>query len=192
MSLRGRIVGLDVGHYKGVDPGAVDPIDLKHGDKFNTAETDVNNNIAYEIKTRLEQKGAKVVLTKDPNLYERVNKAVKGNADISVSIHQNSSTNDNAEGREILATGEPKSVSLANLVEQQIALKIPTQKSRGIKFRGDLAVLNQCRRHNIPAILIEYLFISNVKEEGLAHEAGFQKLAAEGTVAGIEKYFALH
>ena len=189
LPLAGKIIALDRGHLIGVDPGAVDPIDIKNNDHINSIEAAMNNDYAYDIRIRLEAKGATVFLTTGKDLSERVKQAKKAGAHILVSNHMNRVANAQPEGREILHNSTPDSLRLASVIEEEIALKLPTQKSRGLKLRADLSLLNWSKYLDIPVALIEIGFISNVKEEGLLHEAGFRKLAAEGIVEGIVKYF---
>lgn len=84
----GDTIFLDAGHNKGSNP-------FKRELNGVSFEGDHNWKIATKVKTLLEKKGLKVVMSKntieeDPSLPERVKKANQSNAGVMVSIHSNS------------------------------------------------------------------------------------------------------
>ena len=186
----GKIIVLDPGHG-GSDPGAIGPTGLQ--------EKQVTLPIAEYLKSILEAKGAKVILTRttDVDVYgphasgvdelqARVNVANGNQADAFISIHINSFSNPNVGG---IATyyfdGSDQSKKLASSVQEQIAEHRGFNGDRGIQ-PGNLYVL----RHSLmPSILVELGFISNPKEEGHLKESETQKDFANELAKGLELYF---
>ena len=186
----GKIIVLDPGHG-GSDPGAIGPTGLQ--------EKQVTLPIAEYLKSILEAKGAKVILTRttDVDVYgphasgvdelqARVNVANGNQADAFISIHINSFSNPNVGG---IATyyfdGSDQSKKLASSVQEQIAEHNGFNGDRGIQ-PGNLYVL----RHSLmPSILVELGFISNPKEEGHLRESATQKDFANELAKGLELYF---
>lgn len=186
----GKIIVLDPGHG-GSDPGAIGPTGLQ--------EKQVTLPIAEYLKSILETKGAKVILTRttDVDVYgphasgvdelqARVNVANGNQADAFISIHINSFSNPNVGG---IATyyfdGSDQSKKLASAVQAQIAEHIGFNGDRGIQ-PGNLYVL----RHSLmPSILVELGFISNPKEEGHLKEASTRQEFANELAKGLELYF---
>ena len=155
--------------------------------------------IAEYLKSILEAKGAKVILTRttDVDVYgphasgvdelqARVNVANGNQADAFISIHINSFSNPNVGG---IATyyfdGSDQSKKLASSVQGQIAEHSGFNGDRGIQ-PGNLYVL----RHSLmPSILVELGFISNPKEEGHLKEASTHQEFANELAKGLELYF---
>ena len=186
----GKIIVLDPGHG-GSDPGAIGPTGLQ--------EKQVTLPIAEYLKSILEAKGAKVILTRttDVDVYgphasgvdelqARVNVANGNQADAFISIHINSFSNPNVGG---IATyyfdGSDQSKKLASSVQEQIAEHSGFNGDRGIQ-PGNLYVL---RHALMPSILVELGFISNPKEEGHLKESETQKDFANELAKGLELYF---
>ena len=188
--ISGKIIVLDPGHG-GSDPGAIGPTGLQ--------EKQVTLPIAEYLKSILEAKGAKVILTRttDVDVYgphasgvdelqARVNVANGNQADAFMSIHINSFSNPNVGG---IATyyfdGSDQSKKLASSVQGQIAEHSGFNGDRGIQ-PGNLYVL----RHSfMPSILVELGFISNPKEEGHLKESSTRQAFANELAKGLELYF---
>ena len=188
--ISGKIIVLDPGHG-GSDPGAIGPTGLQ--------EKQVTLPIAEYLKSILEAKGAKVILTRttDVDVYgphasgvdelqARVNVANGNQADAFISIHINSFSNPNVGG---IATyyfdGSEQSKKLASSVQEQIAEHSGFNGDRGIQ-PGNLYVL----RHSLmPSILVELGFISNPKEESHLKESSTRQEFANELAKGLELYF---
>ena len=188
--ISGKTIVLDPGHG-GSDPGAIGPTGLQ--------EKQVTLPIAEYLKSILEAKGAKVILTRttDVDVYgphasgvdelqARVNVANGNRADAFISIHINSFSNPNVGG---IATyyfdGSDQSKKLASAVQGQIAEHSGFNGDRGIQL-GNLYVL----RHSLmPSILVELGFISNPKEEGHLKETSTRQEFANELAKGLELYF---
>lgn len=198
-----RTVVLDPGHG-GKDPGATNPLG---------SEANYNVKVADLVKTQLESRGFKVVMTRDSNLYlslqQRVDFAnsVKENA-IYVSIHFNSG-NSAARGIETFTLSPPgipnyehdfkeadlatragnehdsANIALATSVHGSILRRLgPNTLDRGIK-RARFSVLSGVRH---PAILLEGGFMSHPSESRLIANPTYQATIASGLVDAIAKY----
>ncbi|MGL5353194.1 MAG: N-acetylmuramoyl-L-alanine amidase family protein [Clostridium sp.] len=186
------IVCIDAGH------GDFDEGTGGVGDSF---EKNINLAISLEIGKRLEEySDIKVVYTRDSdtvnwsddshdNLFERLEISEKANADIFISIHCNSSYED--EGyKGIESWYNPLSVEgekLATLIQEQLG-SLEYTLDRGIKTYEEDEALVVLEYNKAPATLVELGFISNYSDqEFLASENG-QKLCANAFVQAILEY----
>lgn len=198
-----RTVILDPGHG-GKDPGATNP--------FGT-EAGYNIKVAGLAKKRLEEKGFKVVMTRESDIYqslqERVDiaNAVKENA-IYISIHFNSGGR-SARGIETFTLSPPgvshygrgfrpddnqkragnehdsANIALATAVHGTLLYKLSKNTlDRGIK-RARFSVLTGVRH---PAILLEGGFMTHPYEARLIDNQAYQTALANGVVDAVTKY----
>lgn len=175
---------IDPGHG-GYDPGAIGPTGI--------TEAAVNLAIARLLSGLMSDAGHTVLMTWGgdelslPNdeasveLEERCATANQAQADLFVSIHCNASDNPEAHGTETWyhCAGD----QLAYTVQQYLAnLGLA---DRGIK-QGSFYVLKYT---DMPAILIETAFVSNIQEEQLLAAPDFQHQAAQAIARGICEYW---
>ncbi len=189
-SYAGKIIAIDAGHG-GPDPGAIGQRGAK--------EKDVTLDIAKRVARLLESRGAKVIMTRtgdqDIGLYERTDKANKAKAGIFVSIHINASTNPAIGGTSTyIYNGNTNRTQAARISESdRLAQYVQAElvKTLGLRDIGvnsaNFAVL---RTANMPAILAELAFISNLPEEKYINTDVFRNGAAEAIVKGIGLYLA--
>ena len=175
-------VCIDAGHG-GTDPGAVGP--------NGTREKDVALQIVLLVRDALQRCGIEVVMTrtvdKHVSLSERAVVANKVGADAFVSVHCNSATNAAAQGTETYAfSKQSKGYPLAKMVHQEL-IAVTGTVDRGLKTKN-YAVL---RETGMAAALVELGFISNVDEEQLLQNAGWQCKVAEAIAKGIVQYCGL-
>lgn len=173
---------IDPGHG-GTDPGAV-----------NGALTEkyVNLEIALELKRLLVDKGFKVYMTREGDVFEtplaKAKKANAAGADIFISIHCNSSADAQAEGTETLCfDGGGECYNLAKAIQESL-VSLLKLRDRGVKIRPELTVLNSTK---MPAVLIETAFISNGKEKKLLMDSAFRKKAAKAICEGLCVYLGM-
>lgn len=187
--IKGKIIVLDAGHG-GSDPGAIGASGLK--------EKEVTLAITKLLKQELEDKGAKVYMTRttDVDVYKlgasdrdelqaRVNVAEKNNCDAFISIHIDSATNKTVGG--ISTHYYPKTdydVKLARNIQNNLAKSFKVN-DRGTREAGFYVI----KRSSMPAVLCEMLFISNKKEEALLQSTWFRKKSARVIAEGVENYF---
>ena len=177
------IICLDAGH--GVEtPGKRSPDGRLREYEFNRA-------IVARMKPVLEKMGHTVVVTcpneKEVDLNVRCNIANKAKAEIFISVHANAFGNDwnDSDGWEVLIRNKGgKSEKLADILQQES--KVLGLDNRGIKTRDDLAVLNGT---HMPAVLIEFGFMTNKIEESKLLSGDFRNKAAAATCKAIYRYF---
>lgn len=146
-------------------------------------EKDINMNIALETKKQLEDEGYRVVLTKEPNqeklednnedLKNRVETANYLDADLFISIQQNASYCNKADGTEVYYSkttegnidnktqreNKVKSMILADNVSKNVS-KALDSNNRGTK-NGDQYVLKNTK---MPSVIVACSFITNKKD----------------------------
>jgi len=181
------IIVLDAGHG-GEDPGA---ISAQKGLK----EKDLNLDITLKLKDMLVNSGYEVYLTRSedvlPALKERADFANKIDADIFVSIHNNSHPNPMISGTQVLYFPNGfnddlrDNYKLAEIIHKNLIHNLGTT-DMGIIERPNLAVLKYTK---MPAVLVEVAFLSNSQDEALLETDQFRLKAAEGIYNGIKEYF---
>lgn len=186
------IVCLDAGHG-GIDEGT-DGVN----DSF---EKNINLAITLEIGKILETyDDIKVIYTRNSdevnwsddsheNLFERLDISDKANADIFISVHCNSSYEDE-EYKGIESWYNPISVEgerLATLIQDELGA-LEYTLDRGIKTYEEDDALVVVEYNKVPSTLVELGFISNYSDqEFLASENG-QRLCANAFVQAILEY----
>ncbi|MGB9682128.1 MAG: N-acetylmuramoyl-L-alanine amidase [bacterium] len=177
------IIIIDPGHG-GKDPGAIGPSGLK--------EKDVTLDVALYMKGLLESNGYQVILTRstDSSVAPNGNSAreelearvvlINGNRKaILVSVHCNSANSPIPGGIEVFYCRDedkPFAESVCNSLSNATG-----RYNRGVK-KGDFFIIKNV---NIPAILVEALFISNPTEEKFLMDSLFRRKIAGGIVSGI-------
>jgi N-acetylmuramoyl-L-alanine amidase len=174
------LICVDPGH--GPDDGAIGPTRLK--------EKDANLELAYVLKEKLEDKGARVFLTRKDrhgaSLASRGKLAAFMEADLLVSVHHNAIPDD---VNPFISRGSstyyfhPQSLQLAVAIQKRL-LKGLELNNFGL-FYDNLAV---CRPPQMPAVLIEAAFIMHPEEERLIKSPRYRKTAAEAIVRGVEDF----
>jgi len=188
-SYAGKTIAIDPGHG-GADPGAVG--------LNGTKEKVITLDVAKRLAKILEARGAKVIMLrqddKDVGLYQRTDKANAAKADIFVSIHINANTDRSLGGTSTYvyngtdakqASRIKESNRLAGYVQKEL-LKTLGLRDVGVRS-ANFAVL---RTSNMPAILAELAFISNLAEEKYINTENFKNSSAEAIAKGIGLYFS--
>lgn len=179
-----KIVVLDAGHGD-FDPGACGK---------TLQEKDVNLAITLRVGELLEQKGIKVVYTREDDTFirleERSHMANQLNASLFVSIHNNASEQSSISGTETyfyapasnpdLFAQRGERNRLATAIQTELVSQL-LRIDRGVK-ESNLSVL---RNTLMPSALVEVAFISNPTEEALMQSQDFINRAALGIANGI-------
>lgn len=188
--LKNKTIAIDPGHG-GSDPGAVG--------LNNTREKTITLAIAQQLRSLLEQSGAKVIMTRKDDrdvfgvnaaaadeLKARSTIANNNKADVFVSIHIDAFTNRTAGGTtSYYYQKTPYDALLANSIQSFIA------PAGGLQDRGAAAAnFYVIKRTVMPAVLTEIAFISNPAEEKLLNTPEFQQKIAQGIYRGLDKFFA--
>ena len=168
---------IDAGHG-GNDPGAIGK---------RSKEKDNVLKVANRLKVLLEGHGHTVRLSRSTDVFiqlsERARLANAWGADYFVSLHNNAATASTTGFETFIYDGpvQSKAAGFQNAIHTAIIKEIGIQ-DRG-KKRANFAVLRETK---MPAVLIEYAFISNTNDENiLINEV--EKLA-QLTVNGIVNY----
>ncbi|MCM1135047.1 MAG: N-acetylmuramoyl-L-alanine amidase [Clostridium sp.] len=178
------LVALDAGHG-GIDSGC-----MGNG----AMEKDINLQIALLVREKLREKGFQVMMPRETDeelsKEERVELANSYQADIYISIHQNT-----YEGRDKSIggietwydgqDGRRDNKSLAEHIHRE-TLASTGAVERSLIDSGELYVLSNTL---MPACLIETGFLSNPAECRKLCGAEYQEKLAEGIVKGIIEYF---
>lgn len=186
--LAGKVVVLDPGHGGG-NPGAVGP--------NGVSESNVNLAVALKVRKLLENKGAKVVMTRSTDRYvaapgsslgqelqARLDIADANKADIFVSIHSNSNEDENIQGTMTFYNAS-SAKPLAESVQKTLI------KATGAEDKGvETATFYVLRNASMPSVLVEMGFISNGQEEQKLNNSSYQDKIAQGIYQGIAGYFS--
>lgn len=174
--LAGKTVVVDAGHG-GKDSGA-------RGRKL--LEKNINLDVARRTALGLLRMAARPILTRDGDyavgLYERPRQANALQADLFVSIHCNAFKPDKGSGTQTYYC-TPQSKALA--VSMQDALWPALRRLDSGVHQARFCVI---RETQIPAVLVELLFIDNQAEEMLLAQAAVRQEAANGICEGLRRY----
>ena len=174
-SVSGTVV-IDPGHG-GKDPGATSYL----GDYEKT----VNLSIARKVTSYLENRGIRVIMTRNSDIFielnERADIANRAGADLFVSIHADAHPSRLTNGYTIYvarsASWSSKKIGVA--VEQSMGQT--GLASKGVR-NSDFRVLV---RTACPAILVECGYLSNPSDAALLRDSDFQDRVARSIADGI-------
>ena len=203
------IVCLDPGHQTKGNPALeeIAPNSDKKKAKVTTGtrgvvtkkyESELMLEIALKLKTSLESKGYKVIMTRTKNDVDISNKeraifANDNKADVYIRLHADGSENKNAAGASVL-TSSPKNKYTTKVQKEsekfskillEEYVKSTGAKNRGVIYRDDLTGTNWAEVTNT---LIELGFMSNIEEDKKLSDEKYQEKIIYGLVNGIEKY----
>lgn len=161
-------------------------------------ESELMLEIALKLKTSLESKGYKVIMTRTKNDVDISNKeraifANDNKADVYIRLHADGSENKNAVGASVL-TSSPKNKYTTKVQKQsekfskillEEYVKATGAKNRGLIYRDDLTGTNWA---TVPNTLIELGFMSNAEEDKKLSEKDYQDKIVKGLVNGIDRY----
>lgn len=173
-------VFIDAGHG-GDDPGGIGPMGLP--------ESFVNLSIALKLRKILEAKGIKVEIDRTSNtnvsLQQRAAEANRSGANLFIGLYCNSVVVPYLYGTTTYYFHK-NSRRFASYLEHYISLHL------NLKYDGvvhdDLYVL---RFTDMPAVIIEYAYISNPYEEHLLASSTFRQLIANGIANAVLRYYNL-
>lgn len=181
--LKDKIIAIDPGHG-GEESGALGPTGIP--------EKTINLAISKNLKEILESKGAKVVMTRNsdnynPGLTERIDLADTQNAQVLLSIHNNSLP-DGANPYEDHGSStyyyNSQALPLARSIQNSLVNNL-LMKNYGI-FWDSLALTRPTKPISV---LIEVGFMINPEEYMLLTNPGFQQKAANSIYLGVENFF---
>ncbi len=177
--LEGRLIALDAGHPPG---GAIGPTGVR--------EPDVNLQVALRAKELLEERGARVYLTRSGDsalgLAARPRRAADANAEVLISIHANAlpdGVNPFVNNGTSVYYYHPRSAPLARALDRALVAQLGF-RDLGMG-RGDLAL---ARPTWMPAALTEGLFLMLPDQEAVLASREGQDRYARGLVEGLEAF----
>lgn len=189
MPVNSRCIVVDAGHG-GFDPGKVA--------SDGVTEKTINLAIAGKLCGFLEQGGAVVRTTrvedsslsenKRADLRNRADIANNSNADLFVSIHQNSFPKSNVKGAQVFYyKGSEEGKRLAYLIQNRLKEVVDIDNQRIAKANESYYVLKQIK---IPSVIVECGFLSNGVEHDKLMSTEYQEKLAWAIYMGILDYFS--
>lgn len=188
----GKVIVLDAGHG-GADPGKVGTGGL--------TEKEVNLTIALLLQEQLEAEGIEVVMTRttdmslgDQNagnqkmedLNTRVRLLEEAEADLAVSIHQNSFGDPSVSGPQVFYyTGSEEGERAAVCLQEALNSELQIAKPRVVKANDSYYLL---KKTSGVLVIAECAFLSNPKEEALLRDTEYLMRVAEALKEGILAY----
>lgn len=180
IGVKGMVIGLDAGHGGPQSFGAVGATGLR--------EAHVNLGIVFELKKILEEKGAKVVLSRKEDvgvdMSDRKKTFLDNDIDLMISIHNN------AGGSPLVAMGT--STYYKHIVNRDLAaclldrmLELEGVPNCGLTGNFNFS-LNAPTEY--PNALVECLFMSSLPDEEKLSEPGYLKKIAQKVALGLEDY----
>ena len=183
-----KIVVVDAGHG-GKMPGAL---------KLGISEKDIDLAILLKLKAMFdaddENIGVYYTRTTDanPTLDQRVQLANKCDADLFISIHNNSSATGNftsTKGTQVMYSesddAKLSSKHLAQICLDQVCKSLGSTKRNLLP--GDSIYI--IRTSKVPVALVEVGFMTNYEELDQLNDAAYQKKAAKGIYQAIKQAF---
>ena len=158
-------------------------------------EKDVTLAVGLELKNKLEQMGAKVILTRDSDKKvtneNRIAACNQGKSDFLVSLRVNSADNTNVKGFEIWVNNKKpaNSVKGAELIKKQLS-SIQGSRSRGVKY-GSVTDENENyyvnAKSSCASCVIQLGFITNKDDAAMIKNN--KEVIADKIAQGLAEYF---
>ena len=203
------VIVLDPGHSSivasGSEPLGPGSSQLKSKDTSGTQgvatgvpEYRLNFTIAQSLKTVLEKRGYKVILTRTTNnialsCIQRAQIANNAKADAFVRIHANGSSSSSANGAMTICTTKNNPYA-PSLYKKSKALSSEILdayvKSTGCRreYIWETDSMSGNNWSKVPVTIIEMGYMSNPAEDRLMQTASYQKKMVAGIAAGIDNY----
>lgn len=186
-ALEGRVIFVDAGHG-GADGGA-------RARDSRVWEKEINLLVAKALQTRLEDSGARVVMSRETDmewnarkradLSARLSLAQEEGAEMIISIHMNEYRGRRESGPQVFyRAGEEQSRLLAGALQAALIRVLAPPKER-VALAGDYFMLSL----PLPSVLVECGFLSNAAEEKLLLSPEYQDRVAQAIQEGIAEYF---
>ncbi|MCL6471900.1 MAG: N-acetylmuramoyl-L-alanine amidase [Firmicutes bacterium] len=202
------VIVIDAGHQshanlerEPIGPGAKETKEKCSGGTrgaiSKTPEYKVTLEIAMKLKTKLEAKGLKVVMTRDKNdvnlsNIERANIANSACAALFVRIHADGDADPTKNGISTLypapnnwtALIHQESFNAARIIQKNV-VAFTKHEDNGIVARSDLTGFNWSK---VPTVLVETGFMTNPEEDAALNDPSYQDRLAAGICQGIVDY----
>ena len=189
---RGYTVVIDPGHG-GIDPGKVGVNDVY--------EKDINLSISMLLKEILEQNDCKVIMTRDTDeglyqggesnkkmadLRKRCQMIDESGADVTVSIHQNSFSQQSSRGAQVFyQTSSANGKLLAEILQKQLISSLDENNRRVAKANSNYYMLKHTKN---TMVIVECGFLSNPEEAQQLTDSTYQRRVAWAVALGTLQY----
>ncbi len=194
-TLKGYTIMLDPGHG-GNDPGALCCITSNPSMKY---EKQINFSLATKLKALLEAEGATVLMTRTTDTFidldPRVDMCREKHPDMFIAMHCDSSTGSAPMGTSAYyynAYSYNLAKELHNSIVKCYKTDIYAGQSSSVLSKVDRKTsfypFKVTRVEECPAILIEYGFVSNMKECAVLQDSANRDKLAAATLEGIKNY----
>lgn len=196
-SLAGKIICVDAGH------GGTALTDSYRVGQAGEREEWVNLRVALILQKLLEEKGAKVIMTRVVDehipLSQRAQIAKDGQADLFLSIHHNATADPSVNFPIVYFGGNASenkaSVALGQAIAKAVKGKMFDQDSpvsvvsdHTIFPSAGASVLRET--YGIPGVVAEASFFTNAEEESRLKQAEYNQQEALGYLAALEDFFS--
>ncbi len=188
----GEIIVIDAGHG-GEDPGKVGVDGI--------LEKEINLAISKKLKRCLEKENRRVIMTREDEngLYEegsdhkkledmrkRCEKIDAANPQLTVSIHQNSYTQESVCGPQVFYfTHSSEAEKIANAIQEALNEELKIERPRQCKANDTYYLLKHTKT---PVVIVECGFLSNRTEAEKLNTQVYQQDVAEAICKGILSY----
>lgn len=192
----GKKILIDAGHG-GMDGGT--------SSNNGTVEKNINLSIAIKLKTKLQNLGYEVVMTRedDKGLYlnsgtirskymedlrNRCNLKESSNCDMFVSIHLNYFTQSKYKGAQVWYSTYKESAMLAGIIQKNLREDLDSSNKRVQKpAKNAYRILRE--NDTMPSVIVECGFLSNYEEEQELKSDEYQEKVAESISKSIVEYY---
>jgi N-acetylmuramoyl-L-alanine amidase len=181
--LKGKVIVVDPGHG-GHDPGAGEV------GYSNIDEKVINLDIAQKLGSKLAQKGARVIMTRNTDIFieldDRASLADRANADLLVSIHADSFPNSSRYGTSLYIADNAtwKSRKTARSIQKSFSKSQIT--CLGIRSANYRVLV----KHSKPSVLVECGYLTNYNDAKRLSNPWYRTKVASAIAEGIEDSFA--
>lgn len=189
---KSQVIAVDPGHG-GTDPGMIGVDGLE--------EKGINLEISMKLSELLKEKGYRVVMTRkedkglsDPSasnkkaqdMQRRIAFLEEANPVLTVSIHQNSFSDQNVRGPQVFYyENSVEGKNLAEKIQESMNKSLAPKRPRMIKANTSYYLL---KRSKGTLVIVECGFLTNSEEAELLKTETYQQKAAEAITEGIDDY----
>lgn len=192
-----------------IDPGHGGTAETDHYRVGPTGEREewVNLRVALILAKMLEERGAKVILTRNEDVFvpltDRSHRCMEGKADLFLSIHHNA-TADSTVNFPIIyyhanASENRASVSLGKIIARELVKRMYKGKvspeGNFVSLVSDYTIFPQAgasvlrNTYGVPAVLAEASFFTHHGEEQLLKTEKHNLTEAEAYLSALESFF---
>nr|WP_297883409.1 N-acetylmuramoyl-L-alanine amidase [uncultured Blautia sp.] len=189
---KSQVIAVDPGHG-GTDPGMIGVDGLE--------EKGINLEISMKLSELLKEKGYRVIMTRkedkglsDPSasnkkaqdMQRRIAFLEEANPVLTVSIHQNSFSDQNVRGPQVFYyENSVEGKNLAEKIQKSMNKSLAPKRPRMIKANTSYYLL---KRSKGTLVIVECGFLTNSEEAELLKTETYQQKAAEAIAEGIDDY----